>query len=120
MKVAAYHLPSQVSGCEVETRALGGVTLEVPRITPTLLTEVIGHLQRARARLRKRKGQEIAEILAEVFRRWQDRTDPFRQDAEALLPGTTRFSPGMVAHCLDLLCDGYTAHTFYYLLHYII
>ena len=112
MKVAAYHLPSQVSGCEVETRALGTVTLEVPRITPTLLTEVIGHLQRARERLRKRKGQEIAEILAEVFRRWQDRTDPFRQDAEAALPATTRFSPGMVAHGLDLLCEGYTADAF--------
>jgi hypothetical protein len=112
MKVAAYHLPSQLSGCEVETRALGGVTLEVPRVTPRLLTEVIGHVQRARERLRKRKGQEIAEILAQVFRRWQDRTDSFRQDAEAALPATTRFSPGMVAHGLDLLCGGYTADAF--------
>ncbi|MCI0484435.1 MAG: hypothetical protein L0Y78_07620 [candidate division NC10 bacterium] len=116
MKVAAYHLPRTVSGYETETRSVGAVTLEVPRITPTLLTEVAGHLEGARERLRKRKGQEIAEILAEVFRRWQDRSDLFRREAEAALPATTRFSPAMVAHGLDLLCEGYTADAFHELL----
>jgi hypothetical protein len=116
MKVAAYHLPRTVSGYETETRSISAVTLEVPRITPTLLTEVTGHLERARERLRKRKGEEIAEILAEVFRRWQDHTDLFRQEAEAALPATTRFSPAMVAHGLDLLCGGYTVDAIHELL----
>jgi len=116
MKVAAYHLPRTVSGYETETRSVDGVTLEVPRSTPALLTEVTGHLERARERLRKRKGEEIAEILAEVFRRWQDHTDLFRREAEAALPATTRFSPAMVAHGLDLLCGGYTADAFHELL----
>lgn len=112
MRMAAYHLPSQVSGFVTETLSFGEVTLEVPRLTPALLGEVIGHLETARERLRKRKGREIAGILSEVFSRWKERTDPLRRAAEMALPVVTRFSPAMVVHGLDLLCQGYGADAF--------
>ena len=116
MRIAAYHLPSKISGFETETLTFDEVTLEVPRLTPPLLAEVIEHLQTARGRLQKRKGREIAEILSEVFTRWKERTDPFRRAAEAALPAVTRFSPAMVVHGLDLLCEGYGADAFHELL----
>jgi hypothetical protein len=112
MKMAAYHLPSRVSGCAIETLSFGDVTLEVPRVTPTLLAEVIRHLETSRERLRKRKGREIAGILSEVFTGWKERTDPLRRAAEVALPAVTRFSPPMVVHGLDLLCQGYGPDAF--------
>ncbi|MFQ5847625.1 MAG: acyl-CoA reductase [Candidatus Methylomirabilales bacterium] len=111
--MAATHLPAKVSGYGIETLSCGDLTLEVPRVTPTLLTEVLGHLGKARERLRKRKGEEIAEVLAAVFRGWQERTDPLRLAAEVALPPITRYSPAMVVHGLDLLCQGYTAEAFH-------
>jgi hypothetical protein len=116
MRVAAYHIPSKISGFEVETRSFGGVALEIPVVTPTLLTDVTTYLEKARECIGKRKPQEIAEILTDVFTRWQERTDPFRQAAEAALPASTRFSEAMVVHGLDLLLQGYTAEAFHALL----
>ncbi len=116
MRVAAYHIPSKISGFEVETRSYGEVTLDLVVATPALLAEVIGHLEVARERIAKRKGREIAELLTDVFTRWQERTDPFRQAAEAALPAITRFSQAMVVHGLDLLLQGYTAEAFQALL----
>ncbi|MFQ5882427.1 MAG: acyl-CoA reductase [Candidatus Methylomirabilales bacterium] len=112
MRIPAYHLPSKVSGFETATLTSGGVTLEMPVMTPTLLAEVIGHLAEARERIRKRKAQEIGHSLSEVFTRWQDRTDPFRRTAEVALPAVTGFSPAMVVHGLDLLCQGYRTDAF--------
>jgi acyl-CoA reductase-like NAD-dependent aldehyde dehydrogenase len=116
MRIAAYHLPSEVSGFETETLSFGEVTMEVPRVTPTLLADVMRHLETARDRLRKRSGGEIAEILSQVFTRWKDRSDPLRRAAEEALPAITRFSPAMVVHGLDLLCEGYGTDSFYELL----
>ncbi len=116
MRIAGYHLPSHVSGFETETLAFGEVMLEVPTLTPSLLAEVIGHLEKARERLQKRSGQQIAGVLSEVFSRWQDRADPLRRVAESALPAVTRFSPAMVNHGLDLLCQGYRADAFHELL----
>ncbi len=62
MRVAAYHIPSKISGFEVETRSFGGVALELPVVTPTLLTDVTTYLEKARECIGKRKPQEIAEI----------------------------------------------------------
>lgn len=112
MRVAAYHLPTKVSGFEVETRSYGEVTLDLVVVTPGLLAELIKHLEVARERIAKRKGREIAEILSDVFTRWQERTDPFRQAAEVALPAITRYSQAMVVHGLDLLLQGYTAEAF--------
>ncbi|MFQ5962601.1 MAG: acyl-CoA reductase [Candidatus Methylomirabilales bacterium] len=116
MRAAGYHLPAQVSGFEIETLSFGEVTLEVPRVTSSLLAEVIRHLETARERLRKRKAREIAEVLSAVFTRWRDRTDPLRQTAESALPAITRFSPAMVVHGLDLLSQGYGEDAFHELL----
>jgi acyl-CoA reductase-like NAD-dependent aldehyde dehydrogenase len=116
MRTAGYHLPPQVSGFETETLSFGEVTLEVPSVTSSLLAEVIRHLETARERLRKRNAREIAEILSAVFTRWRDRTDPLRQMAESALPAITRFSPPMVVHGLDLLCEGYGENAFHELL----
>lgn len=116
MRVAAYHIPSKISGFEVETRSFGGVALEIPVVTPTLLTDVTTYLEKARECIEKRKPQEIAEIFTDVFTRWQEPTDPFRQAAEAALPASTRFSGAMVVHGLDLLLQGYTAEAFHALL----
>lgn len=113
MRIAAYHLPSAVTGFETETHSIDEVVLEVPRLTPSLLADVIGHLEKARERLRKRSGQQIVDVLSEVFKRWQDGTDPLRRVAEAVLPVVTRFSPAMVKHGLDLLCQGYGADAFH-------
>ncbi|MFQ5804520.1 MAG: acyl-CoA reductase [Candidatus Methylomirabilales bacterium] len=116
MRVAAYHLPTQVLGFEVEAHSFGGVSLEIPVVTPTLLTTVTMHLEKARECIGKRKPQEIVEILTDVFARWQERTDPFRQAAEAALPAITRFSQAMVVHGLDLLLQGYRPEAFHALL----
>lgn len=112
MRLAAYHIPPTVSIAEVETRSYGEVTLETAVVSPALLAEVVGHLDRARDRIAKRTGREIVEILADVFSRWQRRDDPFRQAAEAALPAVTRFSRPMVAHGLDLLLEGYRPEAF--------
>ena len=112
MTIDAYHLPAAVSGFETEPLSFAEVTLRVPRVTPSLLAEVIRHLESARERLRKRRAEDIAAVLAEVFRRWRDRTEPLRHAAEAALPAVTRFSQGMVAHGLDLVCGGYRPEAF--------
>ena len=112
MRLAAYHIPSKVPISEVETRSYGEVTLEIAVVSPALLVEVIGHLERARERIGKRTGREIAEIIADVFVRWHERGDPFRQAAEAALPAVARFSRPMVAHGLDLLLEGYRPEIF--------
>lgn len=117
MTIAAYHLPSHVSGFETELLSFGESTVEVPRVTPALLADVMRHLEMARDRLRKRSGAEIAEILSRVFTRWKDRSDPLRRAAEEALPPITRFSPAMVVHGLDLLCEGYGTDSFHELLH---
>lgn len=116
MRIAAYHLPSHISQFETELLPFGDVTLEVPRVTPTLLADVMQHLETAGERLRKRKRREIVEILSAVFARLRDRTDPLRQTAEEALPAITGFSPAMVVHGLDLLCKGYVTDSFYELL----
>jgi len=116
MRIAAYHLPSHISQFETELLPFGDVTLEVPRVTPTLLGDVMQHLETAGERLRKRKRREIVEILSAVFARLRDRTDPLRQTAEEALPAITGFSPAMVVHGLDLLCKGYGTDSFYELL----
>ncbi|MFQ5657977.1 MAG: acyl-CoA reductase [Candidatus Methylomirabilales bacterium] len=107
MRVAAYHLHSPGSPFDTEVLGFRDVTLELPVITPTFLAEVVGRLEKARERIGKRRGREIAETLSAVFLRWRDRADPLRQVAEATLPAVTRFSPSMVVHGLDLLFHGY-------------
>lgn len=116
MTIPAYHLPSHISGFETEPLSFGEVTLEVPRVTPALLTGVMRHLETAGERLRKRKRREIVEILSAAFARLRDRSDSLRQTAEEALPAITRFSPAMVVHGLDLLCAGYGTDGFYALL----
>ena len=112
MRVAAYHLPTKILRCEVETRSYGDVTVDLPVATPALLAEAIRHLEEAREQVGKRKRREIAEILADVFTQWQERDNPFRQAAEMALPAITRFSKPMVVHGLDLLLHGYTSEAF--------
>ncbi len=112
MRLAAYHLPSTVSGFDVEARSFDEITLEHVVGTPRLLSEVVDHVEKARQRITKRNVREIAQILKDVCLRWRERTDPFRRLAEAALPSVTRFSPAMVAHGLDLVLQGYTVEAF--------
>lgn len=107
MRVAAYHLPQEISGFPVKTLTFGEVSLEIPVVTPKFLGAVIDHLAEARERLLKRTDEEILRSLVEVFTSWRDTRDPCRQMAEEALPAVTRFSPAMIAHGLDLLFQGY-------------
>lgn len=117
MKIAGYHLPGKLSGFALQAMTFGEVSLEVPVVTRTFLGEVIDHLVDAQRRLLKRTNEEILHSLAEVFACWREKTDPFRQMAEEILPAVTRFSSAMVRHGLDLLFEGYRADAFHRLLH---
>lgn len=112
MRVAAYHLPSTISGFDVEARSADEITLELVVATPSLLSKVVNHVDKARQRIIKRNAREIAQIFKGVCLQWRESTDPFRRLAEEALPSVTRFSPAMVACGLDLVLQGYTEEAF--------
>lgn len=108
MIVPGYFLPSSVEPGQLLHLDFGGVTVEVPRPEPSLLTSVLDAISLARDQdLAKRPVLDILEAVDGVVARWLDPDSSPRRLAEAALPATTGLSPQMVAHGLTAMLEDY-------------
>ena len=84
------------------------VTLHLPILTSDHIDTVTAHLLDAReAHLAHRPIADIVEIIDQVVQLWLDPAYPDRQQADALLPAITRYSPPMVQHGMDTLLNAF-------------
>ena len=93
------------------------VTLHLPQLTPAVLDTLSAQLLDIQASaLAPRPITDIVEVIDQVVQLWLDPHYPYRQQAEALLPTITRYSPPMVRHGLDTLLPAFRKEALWRLL----
>jgi hypothetical protein len=97
----AFFLPGVAPLLVQETRS--GIALHLPKIEPLLIQEVCRKLKARHSYLSKRPLSEIVEVIDRVAARWLKPDDPFRREAERLLPPLTRLPEEMIGWGLDHL-----------------
>lgn len=114
MPTKPYFLP----GFETEAAALPttpltfdateeALILHVPTLTADLVDALASRLIAARHQhLAQRPIADIVALIDRVVQLWLDPHYPYRQQAEALLPAITRYSPQMVRHGMERLLEG--------------
>jgi hypothetical protein len=107
--VQPYFLPGLALAGAQETVLTFGTAAEplilhAPVLTPAALATVSQQLLEAQAAtLADRPIAEIVGVIDRVVQHWLDPQYPYRQQAEALLPIITHYSPAMIRHGLDTL-----------------
>jgi Acyl-CoA reductase (LuxC) len=107
--VQPYYLPGLALEEIQETSLTFGtaeapLVLHYPSLTPAVLEVVSQQLLAAQeANLAARPIAEIVDVIDRVVQHWLDPQYPYRQQAEALLPTITHYSPPMIRHGLDTL-----------------
>ncbi len=108
MRVEGFWVPPSVALCEMRLQCIGGVEILHPRLTPSLLTDLLNSLRTARERsLRRSPLSSLLSVVDTVVARWQDRTGPWRREIEEALAAVTPFSRPMVSHGVDLMLEGF-------------
>ncbi|HET6371224.1 MAG TPA: acyl-CoA reductase [Nitrospiria bacterium] len=97
----AYFLPGVEPLRVKETRS--GIALQLPKAEPLLIQEVCRKLKARHLQLVKRPVSGIVEAIDRVAARWLKPDDPFRREAERLLPPLTRLPGEMISWGLDRL-----------------
>lgn len=102
MREAAGYLPD-IGEESFETKTLtfkgseGHIEVEVPLLTREQLEKVMDQVKRASAEILKTfTTSEIVDIVDQAIERWLDRSSPYRQKAERLLPAVTGYDTEMV------------------------
>ena len=96
----AFHLPAPTDGPWRSLRA-GALDCRYPEPTPALLDACARRLIATGERLRERPADTIVASVARAAGRLADPRDPFRVQAEALLPAATGYSLPMIRLILD-------------------
>src|SRR5690606_21948075 len=93
-----------------ETLSFGKLEVRVPLASPQQLRAVGRHVRAAAAQhLRTLPVSRIVEIVDAAVARLLDRGDPFRREAERLLPAVTGFDAEMVRLGLDASLQAFRA-----------
>lgn len=124
MRTMPYFLP----GLAAETAGLpttaltfdatgDALTLNVPTLTADLIDALATRLIAARQKhLAQRPIADIVALIDQVIQLWLDPHYPYRQQAEALLPAITRYSPQMVRHGMERLLKAFRKDALWHLL----
>jgi hypothetical protein len=109
VRARTYHLPG-IDIAKHDLRRCGAVEVDVPRLQPAQLCAAIeGARQKALHHLRRRSVDDLLLTVDRVVAAWLDPQSVVRQQAEAVLPAATGFSPEMVRHGLPRLLNGVRA-----------
>lgn len=100
-------LPRGVTPPNTTTMRYGSVEVELPLITPAILSQLLDQLVSAQERLSRWPVGRIVEAVDHAVGRWLDQDDEVRRLAEAALPEVTGLSRPMVSRGLDLMLEGY-------------
>ena len=88
------------------------VQVEVPRLQPAQLCAAMERArQTALQQLRRRSVDDLLVTVDRVVAAWLHPQSAVRQQAEAVLPAATGFSPEMIRHGLPLLLNGLRAES---------
>jgi hypothetical protein len=102
--VPGYHLPGVEDQIAGEIQRVGGVEVELSRLTPAQLHQALDYARAAGLRyLRSRSTEAILQRLDQVASNWLRPDYHLRQAAEQLVPLATGFSSAMVRHALPML-----------------
>lgn len=121
--LAPYFLPGWEAATAATTTLTFGtgaeaVVVSLPVLTPAALQAVCQHLLAAQEHyLAPRPIAEIVDSIDRVIALWLDPQYPYRQQAEALLPSITHYSPPMVRHGLERLLRALRKEALWRLLH---
>jgi hypothetical protein len=111
MRLNGYYLPPGIDVAPLRTKTFGPVSIQIPALTATTLSDLINRLEAAQQQyLARQPVERLLSICDEAVSRWLKPDDPHRRQADEALPAITGFSPLMIREGLTLMMEGLRAN----------
>jgi hypothetical protein len=117
VKIRGYFLPPQIKVRDWTTLFFDRLEIEVPVLTPDLVSSITDHLLAAHNRILAKKSViKILKIFDQTIRQWQRPHDRRRELALKILPAITGFSSEMIARIFEKPWSEYRYNKLKYIL----